>query len=199
MRLRPIRPPTRSRALAFPAAAVLVAALVVAGLPGCVQRRFVIRSDPPGALVSLEDEPVSVPTPVEIPFEFDGVRRVTLTAPGHHVLVTRAALESRWYDWFPLDFAAEFLWPGTIDDLQEFSYTLEPYAVPLDRPLTEEELAALRVKLDELGARAEEHRRAGAQDPGAEDSSAPGGPDAVPATVPPPEDPPGPPAEPPRK
>ena len=159
-----MRPPPTRRASSSRASAVVASAALAALLPGCVERKFVIRSDPPGALVSLEGEPVGVPTPVEIPFEFDGVRRVTLTAPGRHVLQTQARLESRWYDWFPLDFVAAFLWPGTIEDLQEFSYTLEPFAVPLDQPL---DLEALRAKLEALSARAEEHRRGGSQGPGA--------------------------------
>lgn len=162
MRPRP-SPRSRLRAAVVVAAAALPALL--AG-PGCVERKLVIRSDPPGALVSLEDEPVGVPTPVEIPFEFDGVRRVTLAAPGHQVLETQARLATRWHDWFPLDFVAEFLWPGTIEDVQEFEYRLEPFAVPLDRPFTDEEKAALRERLDDLTARADEYRLAGSTGPG---------------------------------
>lgn len=142
-----------------------LAIAVLAALPGCVERRISIRTDPPGAIVALEDEPVEGRTPVEVPYEFVGVRRVTLAAPGHVVLQTTADVASRWYDWFPLDFFAHFLWPGQITDVQTFEYRLEPY-VPTERALTDEETARARERLAEVSARADEYRAAGSVGPG---------------------------------
>jgi hypothetical protein len=165
----------RPRPAAPSVATALAAACAALAAPGCVERKMVLRTDPAGALVSLEDEPLGAATPVEVPFEFDGVRRVTLSAPGHQVLETQAALEARWHDYFPLDFVAEFLWPGTIEDVQVFEYRMEPFAVPIERPFTEDERTALRGRMDELTARAEEYRRGGSLGPGGTEAAAPGG------------------------
>src|SRR4051812_22573378 len=101
------------------AAAALATALT---LPGCVERKMMIRSDPPGALISLDGQDAELRTPAEIPFDFGGTRAVTLTAPGHKVLETTAKLEDPWFTYFPLDVFAEFLYPGTIEDTQVFTY-----------------------------------------------------------------------------
>jgi PEGA domain-containing protein len=144
------------------------AALCLLLLGGCVERKLVLRTDPPGAMVSLEDEPVPGRTPLEVPCEWDGVRRVTLTKEGHHVLETTADVSSRWYDWFPLDFLAQFLWPGTIHDDRVFEWKLEPY---LDwRTLSAEEKRGQeqgdQERLGALKERAETYRRGGSAGPG---------------------------------
>jgi hypothetical protein len=144
---------------------VAVAATALAGLPGCVERKLVIRSDPPGAIVSLEDQALPGRTPIEIPFEWDGVRRVTLQAEGHRVLETTADIESRWYDWFPLDAFAQFLYPGTIRDVRVFDYRLEPY-VPVEQHTTREQAAELDERMAALKERADSYRTGGSAGPG---------------------------------
>jgi hypothetical protein len=138
---------------------VLACAAPLAATTGCVERKLVIRSDPPGAVVQLEDQPLDQVTPVEVETPWDGVRRVTLSAPGHKVLETTAPIETRWHDYFPLDVFAEFLWPGTIRDVQVFDYRLEPY-YPIDQPLTAEQKAELKDRLVALRGRADAARAA---------------------------------------
>lgn len=136
----------------------LVPCVVVAlAVSGCVQRKMVIRSDPPGAVVSLDDQRLDETTPVEVPFVWDGGRRVTLSAPGHEVLETTATLEPRWYDYFPLDAFAEFLYPGTIEDVQEFDFELRPYT-PVAAPVTDADVQRLRERADDLERRADRER-----------------------------------------
>ena len=132
--------------------------VVAAAATGCVQRKMIIRSDPPGAIVSLDDERLEGTTPIEVPFVWDGGRRVTLTAPGHEVLETTATLEERWYDYFPLDAFAEFVYPGTIEDVQEFDFKLRPY-VPVATPVSDQDIERMRGRADELLQRAESSRR----------------------------------------
>ena len=145
--------------------AAALASVVAAGaaLTGCVERKLIVRSDPPGAILYLEDEQVAGQTPVEVPFEWDGVRRVRLQAPGHHVLETTAAIDARWYDWFPLDVFAQFLYPGTISDVRMFDYQLEPY---VDRKATPAELEEQHATLDALKERADAYRAGGSEGPG---------------------------------
>ncbi len=144
--------------------ALALAALLVGG--GCVERKMTIRSDPPGATVLLEDDPVAGRTPVEVPFTWGGARQVTLLLAGHRPLDTVAEVEDPWYTWFPLDVLAEFAWPGTIEDHQEFAFQLEAYH-PLDKRLTDEQRAELKRRMDELRQRGEEYRAGGSEGPGA--------------------------------
>ncbi len=151
----------RTRAAA--AAAALL--LVLPAIAGCVERRVVIRSDPPGAQVLMDEQPLEGRTPVETPFMWDGVRRVTLVAPGHRVVDGAIDVQARWHDYFPLDVFAELLWPGTIEDVQVFEFQLDPYH-PADQPFTDEQKADLRARADELKLRADEYRAGGSQGPG---------------------------------
>jgi len=137
-------------------------AIALTALGGCVERKMMIRSDPPGALITLDGVDTGLSTPAEIPFDFGGTRAVTLTAPGKRVLETTAKLEDPWYAYFPLDVGAEFLWPGTIRDFQTFDYKLEGYE-PLDRSAIPE----LRKRLDEVKLRAAGYRAGGSEGPGA--------------------------------
>jgi hypothetical protein len=146
------------------ARAASVAALVLpaAASVGCVERKMMIRSDPPGAEITLDGVDTELVTPAEIPFDFGGTRAVMLTAPGKKVLETKAKLEDPWFTYFPLDIGAEFLWPGTIEDVQTFDYKLESYA-PVDHSM----IPALKKRLDEVKLRAAGYRAGGDKGPGA--------------------------------
>jgi hypothetical protein len=97
---------------------VAAIAAVVLAAAGCVERKMMIRSDPPGALIALDGKDTELRTPAEIPFDYGGTRAVTLSAPGHRVLETTAKLEDPWFTYVPFDFCAELLWPGTIHNDQ---------------------------------------------------------------------------------
>ena len=127
---------------------------------GCVERKMMLRSDPAGAVITLDGERLEERTPAEVPFEFGGTRGVTLAAPGHKLLETTAVVEDPWFTYFPLDVFAEFLWPGTITDVQEFDYQLVPYGTA-----SAESNEAAKRKLDELKLRAESYRAGGADGP----------------------------------
>jgi len=150
-----------------PRAAALAAVVLAAA--GCVERKMLIRSDPPGALIALDGKDTELRTPAEIPFDFGGTRAVTLSAPGCRVLETTAKLEDPWFTYVPLDFCAELLWPGTIHDDQTFDYTLEPYVAGL----TPEQWAEAKKRLAELKLRAEAYRAGGSEGPGAEPAPPP--------------------------
>jgi len=137
-------------------------ALSAAASGGCVERKMMIRSDPPGAAITLDGVDTELVTPAEIPFDFGGTRAVTLIAPGKKVLETTAKLQDPWFTYFPLDIGAEFLWPGTIEDVQTFDYALESYA-PVDPSLMPE----LRKRLDAVKLRAAGFRAGGSEGPGA--------------------------------
>ncbi len=146
---------------------VLTASVALLGctLAGCVERKMIIRSSPSGARVLLDDVALDSPTPVEVPFDWGGTRRVTLIAPGHAVLEAEAALSDPWYTWFPVDVFSELLYPGTLKDVQEFSFELRPYDpnFPADDAASD----ALRARQERLMARAQAYRAGGSDGPAA--------------------------------
>ncbi len=56
---------------------------------GCAERRIRITSDPPGAIVHVNDVEVGV-TPVDVIYTWNGVYDVRLTKPGYEPIVTSA-------------------------------------------------------------------------------------------------------------
>ncbi len=131
----------------FTGAAALLLASGLA-LHGCVERKLVIRSDPPGAEVDLNGNPVGT-TPAEIPFTTYGVYDVLLSAPGCARLQTRAVAVPPWYEVIPLDFFFEHVWPFTLHDRQEFFFTLMPSDTASDTGVDERE-KSLRDQLRSL-------------------------------------------------
>jgi hypothetical protein len=82
---------------------------------GCVQRRMTIRSNPPGALVYVDDYQIGT-TPVSTDFIYYGTRKIRLVKDGYETLTVRQPFPIPWYEIFPLDFVTENLWPWEIRD-----------------------------------------------------------------------------------
>jgi hypothetical protein len=127
-----------------PATAMMTAAIVLSlGLSGCVQRRMTIRSNPPGALVYVDDYDIGT-TPVSASFTYYGTRKIRLVKDGYETLTVMQKFPTPWYEIVPFDFVSENLVPGTIRDQRVLDYQLRPQMV---------------VPTDQLQARAEELRR----------------------------------------
>ena len=73
--------------------------LVVAAA-GCVQRRMTIRSNPPGALVYVDDYQIGT-TPVSNDFVYYGTRKIRLVKDGYETLTVRQPFPIPWYEVFP--------------------------------------------------------------------------------------------------
>ena len=73
---------------------------------GCVQRTISITSDPPGALVYLNDDEVGR-TPVTVPFTFYGVYDVRMEAEGYQPLWTQHKAKAPWWETPGIDLIAE--------------------------------------------------------------------------------------------
>lgn len=93
--------------LASIAVPVLCVALASA-CGGCVERRIWIDSDPPGALVWLNDAQLGR-TPVDVGILHEGVYEVRLEKEGFEPIVTGATVDGPLWDKFPLDFVVEVL------------------------------------------------------------------------------------------
>jgi hypothetical protein len=108
-------------------AGVLAAPLL---LTGCVERRFVIESTPPGAAVAVNDKPLPGLTPADGFYVFHGAYDFTLVRDGYATLKVHQPIPPKWYEVPPLDFVSENLVPWTIRDVRRFCYTLQPLQMP---------------------------------------------------------------------
>ena len=95
---------------------------------GCVQRRLTIRSNPPGALVYVDDYPVGT-TPVSTDFVYYGTRKIRLVESGYETLSVLQPIPAPWYEYPGLDFISENLVPGEIRDERVVDYQLQPQMV----------------------------------------------------------------------
>ncbi|MEW6357724.1 MAG: PEGA domain-containing protein [Planctomycetota bacterium] len=110
------------------AVAVLLSALAA----GCVERTITVRSDPPAAYVYFEGKEIGQ-TPVTVSFVHHGTRKVTVYKPGYEKLHAMEEIKAPWFQWFPIDFFTEVLWPGKLKEEHVLDYKLEPAKeVPTD-------------------------------------------------------------------
>ncbi len=113
-------------------AALAATCVALSVLPGCVERKLIVRSDPPGAVVLLDNRIVGT-TPFETSFVHYGGRVVEVRwDPFEQDWDDRfaTAREERFlappvYQWFPLDFVFEYLNPFTITDERLFEFDLK--------------------------------------------------------------------------
>ncbi|HMO84750.1 MAG TPA: PEGA domain-containing protein [Lacipirellulaceae bacterium] len=103
-----------------------IAALVLA--PGCVRRRLVVRSNPPGATVYVDNQPIGT-TPCATSFVYYGTREIRLVKPGYETLTVKQPIPAPWYQIPPLDFASENLTPNEIHDFRTVTYNLTPQVI----------------------------------------------------------------------
>ena len=133
----------------------LVAILLLA--TGCVKRSIVVESNPPGAQVWINEHPAGV-TPLTQSFIIHGRYKFRLRKMGFRELVTREMVRAPVYEWIPLDFVFEILFPFHLEDKHVFRYHLT--AEPPSERLQVEGPADLKVALEDLQASDPEKRRA---------------------------------------
>jgi len=104
----------------------LAAALtLLAVLPGCVRRRMTVRSNPPGAVVFVDDQEIGT-TPASTSFTYYGTRKIQLIKDGFETLTVKQTFYPPWYEITPLDFVSENLWPHEVRDEQFLDFQLQP-------------------------------------------------------------------------
>lgn len=113
--------------------AVLAAILALVLLPGCVRRRLMIRTNPPGAMVYVDNQPIGI-TPCATSFVYYGTREIRLVKPGFETLTVNQPIPAPWYEWPGIDFFSENVVPNEIQDFRTVSYNLTPQViVPTDQ------------------------------------------------------------------
>ncbi|MBI4341217.1 MAG: PEGA domain-containing protein [Candidatus Omnitrophica bacterium] len=95
---------------------------------GCIRRSLTIRTDPPGALIYVNDQ-LKGPSPLTYDFEWYGWHRVMIRKEGYQRLDDRKMLRAPIWMWIPCDLAMELL-PFPVKDRRTWSYALVPQQEP---------------------------------------------------------------------
>jgi len=105
-----------------------------------------IRSDPPGAVVFVDDYEIGT-TPVATNFTYYGTRKIRLVKDGFETRTVMQSIPAPWYQIAPLDFFSENLVPAEINDRREFNYRLVPQrVVPTEQLLGQAEALRSRAQ-----------------------------------------------------
>jgi hypothetical protein len=110
----------------LPVLLVLTAGLAAAG---CVERRFVVETNVPGAQVYIDNVPYG-PSPSDARWEYPGKYEFRAVAQGFEPLREVRDIRPKWYEYPGLDFFFEVLWPFHIEDVRRVQLTLVPAAQP---------------------------------------------------------------------
>lgn len=116
--------------LGSPIQPILLVAMILTFivLPGCVRRRMTIRSNPPGALVYVDNYEIGT-TPCSTDFIYYGTREVRLEKDGYETLHVQHPFHRPWYQWPAIDFIAENLVPAEVRDEHFLNYEMTPQLV----------------------------------------------------------------------
>lgn len=96
---------------------------------GCVERRYTIRTNPPGAMVSVAGEPIGT-TPVSRSYTYYGDRDIQIVADGYQTARFIQPIKAPWWDNVFTEFFTENLLPFQFRDEREFTYNLTPQVNP---------------------------------------------------------------------
>ncbi|MGL4554230.1 MAG: PEGA domain-containing protein [Gemmataceae bacterium] len=125
----------------------LLLAFLLALLPaGCVTRRVLITSNPPGAIVFRNGQPIGA-TPVEESFVYYGKYHYRLVREGCEPVDFYPQLEAPWYQYPGIDFVAENVVPFQIRDRKTLHFDL-----PEARPVRHDAIRARAGELQQIGA-----------------------------------------------
>lgn len=92
---------------------------------GCVERRYTIRTNPPGALAYVNGEEIGT-TPVSRSFTYYGDREITLVQDGFETQRVVTPVKAPWWDNLFTEFFSENLIPWTIRDERDMTFQMVP-------------------------------------------------------------------------
>ena len=104
---------------------LMLVCLLTLGLTGCVQRRMIVRSQPEGAFVTIDDQPIGY-TPLKVPFTYYGTRDIQLEKDGFKTVKVSERIRAPWYQKIPLSFFADNFAGREIRDERMLDFELEP-------------------------------------------------------------------------
>ncbi|WP_339941983.1 PEGA domain-containing protein [Novipirellula rosea] len=92
---------------------------------GCVRRRMTVRTSPPGATVSVDNQVIGT-SPAASSFVYYGTREFRIEKEGYKTETIRRRFNPPWYEMPGLDFISETLWPGDLRDERIIDVELVP-------------------------------------------------------------------------
>ncbi len=95
---------------------------------GCVRRRMTVRTTPPGASISVDNQMIGT-SPAATSFVYYGTREIRIEKDGYRTETIKRRLNPPWYELPGLDFVAETLWPGEIRDERVIDVELVPRVI----------------------------------------------------------------------
>jgi hypothetical protein len=100
---------------------------------GCVRRRLTVRTNPPGAVVFVDDQEIGT-TPCSASFVYYGTRKITVMKDGYRSETSYERFFPPWYQIPPLDFISENVIAREIRDERTIDVQLMPEEiVPQER------------------------------------------------------------------
>lgn len=101
-------------------------------IAGCVEQSMTIQSNPPGALVYMNNQELGR-TPLTRDFTWYGDYDVQLRLEGYETLKTHQKVIAPAWNWVPFDLLSSLV-PVTIKDHRVFDYDLKPLNPALNNP-----------------------------------------------------------------
>lgn len=95
---------------------------------GCVRRRMTVRTNPPGATVSVDNQLIGT-SPAATSFVYYGTREFRIERDGYRTETIRRKIKPPWYQLPVLEFFSETLWPGEIRDERIIDIEMVPATV----------------------------------------------------------------------
>lgn len=92
---------------------------------GCVRRRLTVRTNPPGAVVFVDDQEIGA-TPCSASYVYYGTRKITVMKDGYRTETLFQKFFPPWYEYPGLDFISENLVPHEIRDERTVDVQLVP-------------------------------------------------------------------------
>ena len=115
---------------------ITIVLAVSASLSGCVRRTVTITTEPPNALVFLNDQEIGR-SELTTDFLWYGDYDVVIRKEGYETLKTHWEIKPPWYQHIPFDFFAEVLWPGHVRDAHARHFVLGEQVIPTEEELIE--------------------------------------------------------------
>jgi hypothetical protein len=113
----------------IPSQATAILLIGVGLFCGCVERRYTIRTDPPGATVVVNGEEIG-PAPASKSFTYYGDRQITLILDGYQTQTVIQPIKAPWWDNYLTEFFTENIVPVSLRDEREFKYQMLPAVSP---------------------------------------------------------------------
>jgi PEGA domain-containing protein len=111
-----------------PAWMILLIVLMLLPAGGCVRRRLNVRTNPPGAMVYVDNQQIGT-TPCSVDFTYYGTREIRMVKAGYETLTVNQPIPMPWYQVPPIDFVSENLVWTKIRDNRTVTFDLAPQII----------------------------------------------------------------------